>query len=45
MNFMMIVKQKDGQKHRPKARNIKSLILSFESKWDEREQQFRPAEL
>lgn len=28
-----------------KARNIKSLILSFESKWDEREQQFRPAEL
>jgi hypothetical protein len=28
-----------------KARNIKSLILSFESKWDEREQQFRPTEL
>ena len=28
-----------------KARNIKSLILGFESKWDEREQQFRPMEV
>jgi hypothetical protein len=27
-----------------KARNIKSLILGFESKWDEREKQFRPLE-
>jgi hypothetical protein len=27
-----------------KARNIKSLILGFESKWDERERQFRSAE-
>jgi hypothetical protein len=27
-----------------KARNIKSLILGFESKWDEREKQFRPME-
>lgn len=28
-----------------KARNIKSLILSFESKWDSREKQFRPMEV
>jgi len=28
-----------------KARNIKSLILGFESKWDEREKQFRPMEV
>jgi hypothetical protein len=28
-----------------KARNIKSLILGFESKWDEREKQFRPLEV
>jgi hypothetical protein len=28
-----------------KARNIKSLILSFESKWNEREKQFRPLEV
>jgi hypothetical protein len=28
-----------------KARNIKSLILGFESKWDERERQFRPVEV
>jgi len=28
-----------------KARNIKSLILSFESKWDEREKQFRLMEV
>lgn len=28
-----------------KARNIKSLILSFESKWDEREKQFSPLEV
>jgi hypothetical protein len=28
-----------------KVRNIKSLILGFESKWDEREQQFRPMEV
>ena len=27
-----------------KARNVKSLILGFESKWDEREKQFRPLE-
>jgi len=29
----------------PKARNIKSLILGFESKWDGREKQFRPMEV
>jgi len=29
----------------PKARNIKSLILGFESKWNERENQFRPMEV
>ena len=28
-----------------KARNIKSLILGFESKWNEREKQFRPLEV
>jgi len=28
-----------------KARNIKSLILGFESKWDEREKLFRPMEV
>jgi hypothetical protein len=28
-----------------KARNIKSLILGFESKWNEREEQFRPLEV
>jgi hypothetical protein len=28
-----------------KARNIKSLILGFESKWNEREKQFRPMEV
>jgi len=28
-----------------KARNIKSLILGFESKWNEREKNFRPVEL
>lgn len=28
-----------------KARNIKSLILGFESKWDGREKQFRPMEV
>ncbi|RJS77084.1 hypothetical protein CW707_04135 [Candidatus Bathyarchaeota archaeon] len=28
-----------------KARNIKSLILGFESKWDEREKKFRPLEV
>ena len=28
-----------------KARNIKSLILGFESKWDGREKQFRPLEV
>jgi hypothetical protein len=28
-----------------KARNVKSLILGFESKWDEREKQFRPMEV
>ena len=28
-----------------KAQNIKALILSFESKWDEREKQFRPMEV
>jgi len=28
-----------------KARNIKSLILGFESKWDERKRQFRPLEV
>jgi hypothetical protein len=28
-----------------KASNIKSLILGFESKWDEREKQFRPLEV
>ena len=28
-----------------KARNIKSLILGFESKWDDREKQFRPLEV
>jgi hypothetical protein len=28
-----------------KARHIKSLILGFESKWDEREKQFRPMEV
>jgi hypothetical protein len=28
-----------------KARNIKSLILGFETKWDEREKQFRPMEV
>ncbi|NWF86269.1 hypothetical protein HXY32_00400 [Candidatus Bathyarchaeota archaeon] len=28
-----------------KARNIKSLILGFESKWDSREKQFRPMEV
>jgi hypothetical protein len=28
-----------------KAKNIKSLILTFESKWDEREKQFRPLEV
>ncbi|MEM3459574.1 MAG: hypothetical protein QXN36_01655 [Candidatus Bathyarchaeia archaeon] len=28
-----------------KAKNIKSLILAFESKWDEREKQFRPLEV
>jgi len=28
-----------------KTRNIKSLILGFESKWDEREKQFRPLEV
>jgi hypothetical protein len=28
-----------------KARSIKSLILGFESKWDEREKQFRPLEV
>jgi hypothetical protein len=28
-----------------KARNIKSLILGFESKWDEREKRFRPMEV
>jgi hypothetical protein len=28
-----------------KARNIKSLILTLESKWDEREKQFRPMEV
>ena len=29
----------------PKARNIKSLILGFESKWDGREKEFRPMEV
>jgi len=28
-----------------KARNVKSLILGFESKWDDREKQFRPMEV
>ena len=28
-----------------KARNIKSLILGFETKWNEREEQFRPLEV
>ena len=28
-----------------KARNVKSLILGFESKWNEREKQFRPMEV
>jgi len=28
-----------------KAKNIKSLILGFESKWDEREKKFRPLEV
>ncbi|NWG10774.1 hypothetical protein HXY33_03355 [Candidatus Bathyarchaeota archaeon] len=28
-----------------KARNVKSLILGFESKWDGREKQFRPMEV
>jgi len=28
-----------------KARNIKSLILGFESKWNDREKQFRPMEV
>jgi len=28
-----------------KARNIKSLILGFESKWDERKKKFRPLEV
>ena len=28
-----------------KARNIKSLILGFESKWDGREKEFRPLEV
>lgn len=28
-----------------KARNVKSLILGFESKWDEREKKFRPLEV
>jgi hypothetical protein len=28
-----------------KAQRIKSLILGFESKWDERERQFRPLEV
>jgi len=28
-----------------KARNVKSLILTFESKWDERERKFRPMEV
>lgn len=28
-----------------KAKNVKSLILTFESKWDEREKQFRPLEV
>jgi hypothetical protein len=28
-----------------KTKNVKSLILSFESKWDEREKQFRPLEV
>ncbi|MEM1589874.1 MAG: hypothetical protein QXZ68_07185 [Candidatus Bathyarchaeia archaeon] len=28
-----------------KARNIKSLILGFESRWDEREKQFKPLEV
>jgi len=30
---------------RPKVRNIKSLILGFESKWDNREKEFRPLEV
>jgi hypothetical protein len=28
-----------------KVKNIKALILGFESKWDERERQFRPVEV
>lgn len=28
-----------------KAKNVKSLILTFESKWDEREKHFRPMEV
>jgi len=29
----------------PKVRNVKSLILGFESKWDGREKEFRPLEV